>query len=169
MATQKEELRNRFKGIPEHVVNFFIYIAEEIRQIMSIIGVSTMEELIGNKEFLKIREVTLPKTNNIDLSSLIEISDRNDDRSWIKHPKNAHDNGKVLEDKLLHDPAFISAIKNHNSIDKNLKIINTDRSVCAKISGEIAELHGNNGFKGCLLYTSPSPRDLRASRMPSSA
>merc|ERR1712078_982057 len=79
VATQKEELRNRFKGIPEHVVNFFIYIAEEIRQIMSIIGVTTMEELIGNKEFLKIRDVTLPKTNNIDLSSLVEINNRNDD------------------------------------------------------------------------------------------
>ncbi len=150
VATQKEELRNRFKGIPEHVVNFFIYIAEEIRQIMSIIGVTSMEELIGNKEFLKIRDVTLPKTNNIDLSSLVEKNERNDDRDWIKHPKDAHDNGIVLEDQLLQDPTFISAIKNHKSINKNLMIINTDRSVCAKISGEIAELHGNKGFNGIL-------------------
>ena len=151
VATQKEELRNRFKGIPEHVVNFFIYIAEEVRQIMSIIGVNNMQELIGNKEFLKTRDVSLPKTKNIDLSSLIENNNNNnhnEDRSWIEHPKNAHDNGKVLEDDLLKDPEFISAIKKHQRIHRSSMIINTDRSVCAKISGEIAELHGNLGFKG---------------------
>ena len=153
VATQKEELRNRFKGIPEHVVNFFIYIAEEVRQIMSIIGVTNMEEIIGNKEFLKTRDISLPKTKNIDLSSLIEKNNFNEDRSWLQHSKNAHNNGKVLEDDLLDDPNFVYAIKNHKNIDKNLKIINTDRSVCAKISGEIAELHGNNGFKGELNIT----------------
>ncbi len=150
VATQKEELRNRFKGIPEHVVNFFIYIAEEVRQIMSIIGVKNMEELIGNKEFLTTRDVSLPKTKNIDLSALIERNDQNDDRSWIQHSNNAHNNGEVLEDILLEDPEFISAIKNHKNIHKELTIINTDRSVCAKISGELAELHGNIGFKGKL-------------------
>ncbi len=148
VATQKEELRNRFKGIPEHVVNFFIYIAEEVRQIMSIIGVKNMEELIGNKEFLKTRDVSLPKTKNVDLSSLIQKCDIDLNRSWIQHSKNAHNNGKVLEDDLLDNPQFISAIKNHKTFDKLLKIINTDRSVCAKISGEIAEIHGNKGFKG---------------------
>ena len=71
VATQKEELRKRFKGIPENVVNFFLYIAEEVRQIMSSIGVSNMEELIGNQEFLSARNIGLPKTSNIDLSSLV--------------------------------------------------------------------------------------------------
>jgi len=71
VATQKEELRKRFKGIPENVVNFFLYIAEEVRQIMSSIGVSNMEELIGNQEFLSARNIDLPKTSNIDLSSLV--------------------------------------------------------------------------------------------------
>ena len=73
VATQKEELRKRFKGLPENVVNFFLYIAEEIRQIMSSIGVSNMEELIGNQEFLTARDIKLPKTANIDLSSLINF------------------------------------------------------------------------------------------------
>ena len=150
VATQKEELRNRFKGIPEHVVNFFIYIAEEVRQIMSIIGVSNMDELIGNKEFLKTRDVSLSKTKNIDLSSLVEENDLFTNRSWIHHSDNAHDNGFVLEDELLSDPKFQKAIQNHQTINKKLSIVNTDRSVCAKISGEIAALHGNKGFKGKL-------------------
>ena len=147
VATQKEELRKRFKGIPENVVNFFLYIAEEVRQIMSSIGVSNMEELIGNQEFLSARNIDLPKTSNIDLSSLVN-EHSTPDRSWLKHLKTAHSNGSVLEDEFLSDTKFIDSIKNHAILTKEIEIKNTDRSVCAKISGEIAELHGNTGFNG---------------------
>ena len=102
-CTQKEELRKRFKGIPENVVNFFLYIAEEVIQIMSSIGVSNMEELIGNQEFLSARNIRLPKTSNIDLSSLINNGCSTNDRSWLKHAKNAHSNGYVLEDEFFSD------------------------------------------------------------------
>ena len=148
VATQKEELRKRFKGLPDNVVNFFLYIAEEIRQIMSSIGVSNMEELIGNQEFLNIRNISLPKTKNIDLSSLVNNKNFVRDRSWLKHSKDAHSNGYVLEDKFLSDAEFINSIKNHGKLTKKIEISNTDRSVCAKISGEIAALYGNNGFNG---------------------
>ena len=147
VATQKEELRKRFKGIPENVVNFFLYIAEEVRQIMSSIGVSNMEELIGNQEFLSARNIDLPKTSNIDLSSLVN-EHSTPDRSWLQHLKTAHSNGFVLEDEFLSDTKFIDSIKNHEILTKEIDIKNTDRSVCAKISGEIAELHGNTGFNG---------------------
>jgi len=147
-ATQKEELRKRFKGIPENVVNFFLYIAEEVRQIMSSIGVSNMEELIGNQEFLSARNIGLPKTSNIDLSSLVNNEHSTTDRSWLNHSKNAHSNGSVLEDEFLSDAEFIDSIKYHEKLTKEIEIKNTDRSVCAKISGEIAELHGNTGFNG---------------------
>ena len=153
VATQKEELRKRFKGIPENVVNFFIYIAEEVRQIMSEIGVAKMEDLIGNKEFLSTRDINLPKTSNIDLTSLVAEKDIHQDRSWINHSYKAHDNGKVLEDQFFSDTEFINAINNHERISRNVLIANTDRSVCAKISGEIAALHGNKGFKGELKIT----------------
>tara|TARA_Y100001968_G_scaffold183491_1_gene168078 strand:+ start:15923 stop:20497 length:4575 start_codon:yes stop_codon:yes gene_type:complete len=150
VATQKEILRKRFKGLPEHVVNFFIFIAEEIRQILSSLGVRKLEEIIGNKKFLKAREINLPKTNHIDLSSLLTILDLENDRSWLDHSKIAHDNGSVLEDELLTNNKFINAIKEHKSITQDLKIMNIDRSVCAKIAGEIAEFHGNKGFNGNL-------------------
>ncbi len=148
VATQKEELRKRFKGLPDNVVNFFIYIAEEIRQIMSSIGVSNMEELIGNQEFLTTRNISLPKTKNIDLSALVNNKNFVSDRSWLKHSKDAHSNGYVLEDKFLSDAEFMHSIKNHGKLTKNIEIRNTDRSVCAKISGEIASRYGNNGFSG---------------------
>ena len=116
-------------------MNFFIYIAEEIRQIMSSIGVSNMEELIGNQEFLKTRNICLPKTENIDLSSLVNKDESYNDRSWLNHSQIAHSNGFVLEDKLLSDNQFMNAIKNHETVTKEIEIRNTERSVCAKISG----------------------------------
>ena len=107
-----------------------------------------MEELIGNQEFLSARNIDLPKTSNIDLSSLVNSEHSTTDRLWLEHSKNAHSNGSVLEDQFLSDTEFIDSIKNHKKLIKEIKIKNTDRSVCAKISGEIAELHGNTGFNG---------------------
>ena len=150
VATQKEELRKRFKGLPDNVVNFFIYIAEEIRQILSTIGVKTMEEIIGNKEFLTTRNISLPKTKNIDLTSLVNNEINYEDRSWIIHSKNAHSNGKVLEDYILTNPQFINALTTHGEFSKSIEIKNTDRSVCAKISGELAQHYGNRGFRGSI-------------------
>ncbi|EEE40919.1 glutamate synthase large subunit [Prochlorococcus marinus] len=150
VATQKEELRKRFKGLPDNVVNFFIYIAEEIRQILSTIGVKTMEEIIGNKEFLTKRNISLPKTENIDLTSLVNDEISYEDRSWIKHSNNAHSNGTVLEDSILTDAQFIDAVTTHGEFSKKIEIKNTDRSVCAKISGELAQHYGNKGFEGAI-------------------
>ena len=72
-----------------------------------------MEELIGNQEFLNIRNISLPKTENIDLSSLVNDKNLVKDRSWLNHSPNAHTNGYVLEDKFLSDDQFMNSIKNH--------------------------------------------------------
>tara|TARA_Y100001968_G_scaffold292981_1_gene298639 strand:+ start:1336 stop:5922 length:4587 start_codon:yes stop_codon:yes gene_type:complete len=150
VATQQEGLRKRFPGIPEHVVNFFLFIAEEVRQLMSILGVTQMEDLIGRAELLKARDIKLTKTKQLDLSSLIKHGINSSERSWLIHQSNAHDNGPVLENELLNDEDFIRAIDNHYEISRHIKILNTDRSVCARISGEIAKRYGNKGFQGNL-------------------
>ncbi len=148
VATQQEALRKRFPGLPEHVVNFFLFIAEEVRQILSILGYTKLEDLIGRTEILEPRKLTLPKTKEVDLSSLLEPIQNVNDRSWLNHDHKAHTNGLVLEDELLQNKSFLNALANHGNFSKVMSIVNTDRSVCARISGEMAELHGNNGFKG---------------------
>ena len=153
VATQQEGLRKRFPGIPEHVVNFFYFIAEEVRQLMSNLGISSLEELIGRTDLLIPREINLAKTNEIDLSSLLQTNKKGDNRSWLKHEENAHNNGRILEDSLLKDEEFMKAISFHGNASREIKIINTDRSVCARIAGEIAERYGNKGFKGHLKIT----------------
>ena len=90
VATQKENLRKRFTGIPEHVVNFFWYVAEEVRQLMSLLGVSRLEELIGRTDLLQARSVDLAKTKGVDLSSLLAPISGAEDRSWLRHSDEAH-------------------------------------------------------------------------------
>ncbi len=153
VATQQEYLRKRFRGIPEHVVNFFYFVAEEIRQLLSILGVATLEEIIGRNDLLKPRNVELGKTNSIDLSCLLESIPSGTNRKWLIHNDHAHSNGVTLEDQLLHDQHLISAIQNHGMVSKTIPIVNTDRSICARISGEIAQIHGNKGFKGKIELT----------------
>ncbi|NOL47851.1 ferredoxin-dependent glutamate synthase [Synechococcus sp. MIT S9220] len=153
VATQKENLRQRFTGVPEHVVNFFWYVAEEVRQLMSLLGVARLEDLIGRSDLLKPRGVSLAKTKCVDLSSLLAPISGSEDRSWLTHSAEAHGNGPILEDQLLADSELMAAIDSQRSIRRTVEIINTDRSVCARLAGEIAQRYGNRGFLGQLDLT----------------
>ena len=153
VATQKEALRKRFTGLPEQVVNFFLFVAEEVRQLMSVLGVSRLEDLIGRSDLLKPRAVQLAKTKALDLSCLLDPIPQAADRAWLRHAEAAHGNGVILEDQLLADAELMAAIENHGQLARTLPIINTDRSVCARLGGEIAARHGNTGFQGQLDLT----------------
>jgi glutamate synthase (ferredoxin) len=153
VATQKEALRKRFTGLPEHVVNFFLFVAEEVRQLLSVLGVARLEDLIGRSELLEQRSVALAKTQAVDLSCLLDPIAAAADRSWLRHDAEAHGNGPILEDQLLADPEVLAAIDGHGSVSRSLAIVNTDRSVCARLGGEIAARHGNKGFGGRLDLT----------------
>ena len=153
VATQKENLRKRFPGLPEQVVNFFLFVAEEVRQLLSVLGVSSLQELIGRTELLKARQVQLAKTQALDLSCLLAPIAGAEDRSWLQHASEAHSNGPILEDQLLADAELMAAIEGHGQLARTVPIINTDRSVCARLAGEIAARHGNTGFNGQLNLT----------------
>ncbi|MCP9824702.1 glutamate synthase large subunit [Synechococcus sp. EJ6-Ellesmere] len=150
VATQKEALRKRFTGLPEHVVNFFLYVAEEVRQLLSVLGVARLEDLIGRVELLHPRQVALAKTSALDLTCLLAPLPGSDDRSWLRHDSQAHGNGVILEDQLLVDSEVLAAIEQHGQVVRRLPIVNTDRSVGARLAGEVAARHGNKGFKGLL-------------------
>ena len=150
VASQKEALRKRFTGIPEHVVNFFAYVAEEVRQLLSVLGVARLDDLIGRNDLLQPRTVQLVKTSSVDLSCLLDTVPHAGDRSWLRHDAAAHGNGPILEDSLLQDAEVLAAIEGHGQIQRQLRIVTTDRSVGARVAGEIAALHGNKGFNGLL-------------------
>ena len=150
VATQQERLRQRFSGVPENVTNFFYFIAEEIRSILAALGYRFLDEVIGRSDLLIPRqELKLTKTKALNLDCLVKLPDVKEERSWLNHEA-VHSNGEVLDDRILADEAITSSINEHRSVTRNIKIVNTDRTVGARISGVIAKKYGNAGFKGKL-------------------
>lgn len=150
VASQKEELRKRFTGIPEHVVNFFYFIAEEVRSLLAHLGYRSLLDIVGRADLLQPRDgVTLAKTQGLDISTLIKLPDVHSDRQWLNHEA-VHSNGPVLDDELLAAAEIQQAIAQQGTVQKTVKVINTDRTVGARVAGTIAKQYGNSGFEGHL-------------------
>ncbi|MBO1071615.1 MAG: glutamate synthase subunit alpha [Dolichospermum sp. DEX189] len=148
IASQKEEMRKRFTGIPEHVVNFFYFIAEEVRSLLAKLGYRSLSEVIGRADLLTVRsEVRLNKTQALNLDCLTKLPDAKVNRSWLVHEK-VHSNGPVLDDQLLADADIQAAIQNQGEVSKTVTVVNTDRTVGARLTGAIAHKYGDDGFKG---------------------
>ncbi|MFN6498916.1 MAG: glutamate synthase large subunit [Nostoc sp. DedQUE01] len=148
VASQKEELRKRFTGIPEQVVNFFYFIAQEVRSLLARLGYRSLSEITGRADLLKVRpEVKLTKTRSLNLNCLLQLPDSRENRSWLVHEE-VHSNGVVLDDKLLADPDIQAAIKNQSTVEKTFPIVNTDRTVGTRLAGAIASQYGDSGFEG---------------------
>ena len=148
VATQQQHLRDRFKGIPENVVNFFYFVAEEVRSLLAKLGYRSLEEIIGRTDLLfQATDTIVSKTKGLNLNCLIDLPNVKEERSWLKHEV-VHSNGTVLDDEILADPIIQSAIANQKQVTKEITIINTDRSIGGRISGAIASKYGNDGFTG---------------------
>ncbi|WP_341524910.1 glutamate synthase large subunit [Nostoc sp. UHCC 0302] len=150
VASQKEELRKRFTGIPEHVVNFFYFIAEEVRSLLAKLGYRSLTEIIGRADLLKVSpeaKAKVSKTQALNLNCLLQLPDTRENRSWLVHEQ-VHSNGAVLDDQLLADPDIQAAISKQSTVTKSLRIVNTDRTVGARLAGAIASQYGDSGFKG---------------------
>nr|YP_009774131.1 ferredoxin-dependent glutamate synthase [Caulacanthus okamurae]QIZ74748.1 ferredoxin-dependent glutamate synthase [Caulacanthus okamurae] len=147
VATQRQDLRNRYPGIPSDLVNFFIFIAQEVREILAKLGYQSLQDIIGLGELLQYKHKKLNKTEYLNLETLLF---KTNNMYCSNIHKSVHTNGDVLDDKLLSDPDLINAINNNSDIIKKVSITNTDRTVGARISGVIAGKYGNYGFKGSL-------------------
>jgi len=148
VATQQEQLRKRFTGIPEHVVNFFYFVAQDVRSLLARLGYKSLTDIIGRADLLKVREnVQLTKTTALNLNCLTQLPDTRTDRSWLNHEA-VHSNGPVLDDQLLADVSIQEAIANQSAVTKELTLVNTDRTVGTRLAGAIAKQYGNVGFGG---------------------
>jgi glutamate synthase (ferredoxin) len=148
VASQKEELRKRFPGTPEHVVNFFLFVAEEVRSLLAHFGYRTLTELVGRADLLKVREdAHLAKTQALNLDCLLQLPDARENRNWLEHEE-VHSNGAVIDDQLLSDADILTAISQQSSVTKHVPIVNTDRTVGTRLAGAIALKYGDSGFEG---------------------
>jgi glutamate synthase domain-containing protein 2/glutamate synthase domain-containing protein 1/glutamate synthase domain-containing protein 3 len=149
VATTDPKFRAKFKGKPEHVVNFFNSVAEEVRGIMAMLGVSKMDDLIGRPEFLRQRQVPgHKKANMIDLSRVLKDvgNDMRQDapRICLMNQNDGLD-AHPLDDRIIQNAQF--AIRDKAKVTPlRYKIKNTFRNIGTKLSGEIAFHHGNHGL-----------------------
>jgi glutamate synthase (NADPH/NADH) large chain len=145
VATQDPVLRAKFTGKPEHVINYFFFVAEEVRELMAAMGYRTMDEMIGNTDALdKDRAINHWKARGLDFSRMFHKP--NVPKSVAIRHCESQDHGldKVLDNKLI---AFAKpALENRKPVMEDVKIKNVDRSTGAMLSGEIAKRYGHTGL-----------------------
>jgi glutamate synthase (NADPH) large chain len=147
IATQDPALRKRFQGQPEHVINFFFFVAEQVRQYMAEMGIRTMDEMIGRVEMLDARPaVDHWKARGLDLSAILyspPLPGR-----VARRCIQAQDHGleQALDHRLVERAQ--PTIESGDPVEMNSSIRNVHRSVGAMLSGEIARRYGSGGLPG---------------------
>jgi glutamate synthase (NADPH/NADH) large chain len=144
VATQNPELRHRFVGKPEDVTNFFLFVAEEVRELMSKLGFRTFNEMIGRSDKLRQRLVNDPKVRTIDLSKVLYKPEPNPGETLYWSETQDHNLEEALDNKLI--AAAQPAIEHQQPVTIDLPIGNVNRTVGAMLSGEIARRHGAHGL-----------------------
>jgi len=146
VATQNEKLRkDHYIGTVDMVVNFFTYVAEETREWLAKLGVSSLGELIGRTDLLEVLPGETAKQNQLDLSPLLGSEHIPADKpQFCEVEKNPPFDQGLLAEKMveLAKPAIDAASGGEFALD----ICNCDRSIGARVSGEIARVHGNKGM-----------------------
>ncbi|KAK4343728.1 hypothetical protein RND71_036822 [Anisodus tanguticus] len=153
VASQREELRARFPGVPGDLVNYFLYVAEEVRGMLAQLGYEKLDDIIGHTDILRPRDISLMKTRHLDLSYILSNVGFPEWSSSMIRNQEVHSNGPVLEDALLADPKLFDAIENEKVVNKTVEIYNIDRAVCGRIAGAVAKKYGDTGFAGQLNIT----------------
>ncbi|MFC7398618.1 glutamate synthase large subunit [Chelatococcus sp. GCM10030263] len=145
VATQDPVLRKRFKGLPEHVVNYFFFVAEEVREMMAEIGVRRLDELIGHTEILdKTEAINHWKAKGLDFTRLFHRPEV-DAHVAIRHAeRQRHPVDAILDRDLIRDAE--PALATGEPVVLTHAIKNTDRTTGAMLSGEIANRYGEEGL-----------------------
>ncbi|GHU82870.1 hypothetical protein FACS189468_7530 [Spirochaetia bacterium] len=148
VATQDPELRKRFTGKSEHLINFFRFIAEETREIMASLGFRRFDELIGRSDLLVQRKSEKPKSAGIDLSALLHKEEGPADIPGGRELRCVQDQIHKIDsvlDRTLIEKCF-TALEKKIPAAFELPIKNTDRAVGAMLSYEVSKRFGGQGL-----------------------
>jgi glutamate synthase (ferredoxin) len=152
VASQREELRARFPGTPDDVVNYFAFVADEVRAGLAALGLRSLDQLVGRGDLLAQRATPLAKTAGLDLSFLTRHAGAAAPSS-SRIGADVHDNGPMLDDDLLADKEVRAAIEKEGTVARDVDIFNTDRAALGRLAGAVARVHGDSGFAGTLDIT----------------
>ncbi len=145
VATQDPELRKRFKGQPEHVINYFFFVAEELRELMAAMGIKTYNELIGATEWLNQQEaISHWKAKGLDFSKVFAKADVQGPIATKRVTTQDHGIDHILDRKLIEQAK--PALGSGKAVVIETAIRNSDRTAGAMLSGEVAKRYGHAGL-----------------------
>jgi glutamate synthase (NADPH/NADH) large chain len=145
VATQDPVLRKRFKGTPEHVINYFFYVAEEVRALLAEMGFSHLDQIIGDADLLEKRElIDHWKARGLDFSRMFHKPEApREAMHWTERQKHPIDD--ILDRKLIE--AAKPALEARQPVVVEAEIRNVDRSAGAMLSGEVAKRYKHKGLR----------------------
>ena len=145
IATQDPVLRKRFKGTPEHVINFFFYVAEEVRELMAAMGIAKFADLVGKIDWLdQTRAHQHWKAQGLDFSKLFAKPENWADTP-IRHVTHQNHHLEAVLDRTLIEKAK-PALERREPVQIEMPVRNFNRSVGAMLSGEVARQYGHEGL-----------------------
>jgi glutamate synthase (NADPH/NADH) large chain len=145
VATQDPVLRQRFTGTPEHVINYFFFVAEELRAIMAEMGFRTVEEMIGRVDRIDMARAERHwKAQGVDLSRLLHRVEPVEGHTVFQSQEQDHGLGAAMDVELIE--ACSAAVEQGVPVQIERFIRNVNRTVGAMLSGEIARRHGHAGL-----------------------
>ena len=142
VATQDERLRAHFRGDYHYVINFFRFLAEEVREYLAALGYTRLQDIIGHTELLKPCIPTQGKQSTLDFSRLLH--QEQGDTTLYHSKEQIHDLSNVLDQQLLRGAK--KAVEHSEEVNLDFAIKNTDRAVGAMLSGVIAKKYGEEGL-----------------------
>jgi len=145
IATQDEKLRGKFTGEYQYLVNFFRFLAEDVREHLAQLGFKTLNEIIGRSDLLLRKHLPeFPKTEKIELSKIMYFPEESRHFAIRKTTDQDHKTEHVLDEELIRKSN--PALDFSTPVGIKLKIRNTDRATGAMLSGEIAKRYGEIGL-----------------------
>lgn len=145
IATQNPELRKLFTGDPDHVVNFFRFLAQDLREIMASLGFRSINEMVGQSDVLKATgHLNHWKWDKLDLSPIFHKVEVPEHVGIHKQIDQEFELKTVLDRQLIEKA--VPALEQANLVTGNFKISNTDRTVGAMLSNEISKIYGSPGL-----------------------
>ncbi|WP_319242980.1 glutamate synthase-related protein [uncultured Propionivibrio sp.] len=145
VATQDPVLRRKFTGQPEHVVNFFFFVAEEVRELMAQMGIRRFDDLIGRSDLLDMKKgVAHWKAQGLDYSRIFHAPARTAGDPLFHSETQDHGLAKALDNKLIE--LAKPALDKGKAVRVELPIVNSNRTVGAMLSGRVASKYGHAGL-----------------------
>ncbi|MEE9278433.1 MAG: glutamate synthase-related protein, partial [Dehalococcoidia bacterium] len=145
VATQREDLRRKYSGQPEHVISFLLHVAQEVRLLLAGLGYTRLQDIVGRSDLLKqIPQAAASRASTVDLGRLLAPVDPENTQPHHRTQERNDRHDEKLEDRICRD--VMEAVESGAPVRRSYDVRNTDRTIGARLSGHIAHRYGERGL-----------------------